>query len=452
MPPSTSVGSNMYKGPVGPLRHRCPLCPRPVASSQLLRCGACRAVRYCSREHQVAHRPEHKSICTKIKNARAKLAREDHEVRNATPDFMTPANAFETNVGHFWGILSTRDYMRARYALVRQLTLLGTLDGVDESRDHLQDMLRLCRSDNMGLRSVLPAILLRLDLDHECYDFMKWWATCDPHGTYDWGDTSLPYLNLHGADVLEDPSWVIGKFPDLNHLVAVLILKLKMLIDVRNLKVTRSLLSKRKHLPTELRDQIERNVIRSPLSLELQKQPHESFTKSAKKLLNHVRELGLAIMDANKSLIFLLFDPDEALTAEPDAYSHGSWQEAALAIQNTYAALWETEGVLDLLDAGRECAARDSETDIGHMMKNEKARQGRTAAEMLSDVSINRVWGYLKFAFMDSTWLGPWSERPSERMDEARDSWETAMIDEAELIKAILDEVGDEARSDDDTD
>jgi hypothetical protein len=30
---------------------------------------------------------------------------------------MTPANAFETHVGRFWGLVGTRDYMRARFAL-----------------------------------------------------------------------------------------------------------------------------------------------------------------------------------------------------------------------------------------------------------------------------------------------------------------------------------------------
>ncbi len=478
MPPFTSArGTDAYKGPVGPLSHRCPLCSRPAESSRLLRCSACRAVRYCSPEHQAAHRPEHTSICNKIKNARTKLAQEEHEVRNATPDFMTPANAFETSIGHFWGILSTRDYMRARYALLSQLVLLGTFDGVNESREHLQDMLRLCRSDNMGLRSILPAILLRLDLDQECYDFIKWWETC-PDEHYDWGDTSLPYLDLRGADVLEDPTWVTRlKFGDLNHLVSLLILKLKMLVDVRNLKITRSLLSQKKNLPTEIRDQIERDVIRSPLSFELQKQPHESFIKSAKKLSDHIREIGVAIMDANANLMFLLFEPDEALeigvaimdahanlmfllfepdgalTAEPEAYSRGSWQEAALAIRNSYAALWETEGVLDLLNAGRACAARDSAPEISEWMEDEKVRQGRTVEEMLSDVSINRVWGSFKFAFMDSTWLGPGSGRYcAGTIQEPRDSWETAILDEEELVNAILDEIRDKPLSDDDDD
>jgi hypothetical protein len=49
----------------------------------------------------------------------------------------------------------------------------------------MQDMQRLRRSDNLGLRDMMPAIMLRLDLDQECYDFVKWWVTCDPDGNYD---------------------------------------------------------------------------------------------------------------------------------------------------------------------------------------------------------------------------------------------------------------------------
>jgi hypothetical protein len=234
------ISPNIFKGPVGPLRHRCPQCS--ATGPELLRCGACHAVRYCCREHQVTHRLQHKSACNKIRKARAKLAKEEDLVRNAAPDFMTPPNAFETSVGHFWGIVSTRDYMRARFALAGEhLLLLGTLDGVREALEHMRDMLRLCRGDNLGLRQLMPAIMLRLDLDQECYDFVKWWATCDPDGLYDWGDMTLPYLNIHGADILEDPSFLLGKYPQLNLLVAVLLLKLKLLVDIRNLKITRKI-------------------------------------------------------------------------------------------------------------------------------------------------------------------------------------------------------------------
>ncbi|KIW62237.1 hypothetical protein PV04_10432 [Phialophora macrospora] len=169
-PAAHNPGTN-FRGPRGPLKHRCGLCLE--LKSKLLRCMGCQVVRYCSREHQVQHRQDHKSVCNKIKRYRSTVDREDHAIRNATPDFMTPANAFETNVGHFWSTLNTRDYMRARFELADTIRRLGTLDGVTEALDHMRDMLRLCRSDNMGIRHLVPAMMLQLDQDGECYDFVK---------------------------------------------------------------------------------------------------------------------------------------------------------------------------------------------------------------------------------------------------------------------------------------
>ncbi|KAI0895717.1 hypothetical protein F4806DRAFT_467700 [Annulohypoxylon nitens] len=418
---SSAVDVASYKGPVGCLTHRCPLCPsRPATNSPLLRCAGCRAFFYCSREHQVAHRPEHKSLCSKIKKARAKLDQEEDKVRNATADFMTPANAFETCVGRFWGILSTRDYMRARSWLAHQLLLLGTLHSVREGLEHMRDMLRLCRSDNLGIRDIVPATMLRLDLDQECYDFMKWWATCDPNGTYDWGDMSLPYLNLHGANALEDPGFLIGKYASLNFLVALLILKLKLLVDIRNLKVTRKIFAIRKilgrrHVPIELQDQIAQHVVRSPLSVKLKNEPQMSLIKTEMKLSNQIRKIGACIVENNEHFMFNLFEPEEPLGESPDHYSHGSWEEMAFAMQYSYATWWETEGVLDLLNDARACAARDSELEIDDWMENKKARKGRTATELLHDLGINRIWGYLDYAVENASYLGPWSERPSEQ-------------------------------------
>ena len=56
---------------------------------------------------------------------------------------------FEEDVGHFWGILETRPYMRVRAALAETL---WALDGREEAVEHQRDLLRLNPSDNQGLR------------------------------------------------------------------------------------------------------------------------------------------------------------------------------------------------------------------------------------------------------------------------------------------------------------
>ncbi|KAI2628209.1 hypothetical protein GGS21DRAFT_528265 [Xylaria nigripes] len=423
MTPPKAPDPSTYKGIKGPLRHRCPLCA--AVGSKLLRCTGCHAFRYCSREHQVAHRPEHKSACTKIKRGRAKLADEDYAVRNAQEDFLTPANAFETDVGHFWGILNTRDYMRARFTLAKSLLMLGTLDGVSEALEHLLDMLRLCRGDNMGLRSIVPAIMLRLDLDQECYDFIKWWATCDPDGYYDWGDMSLPYLNIHGANVLEKLGPLAGviKRCELNHLIALLILKLKLLVDVRDLKITRMILPQR--LPLELQEQIERDVLRSPLSVNFLRESPESLTKIQRKLVTQVCRIGEAIFEEDTDFMFALFDPDKALSIPPDLYALGSAEETAFAMQNSYAAWWETEGVLELLDEARTCAARASEDEAKDLRELMKLPEGQTDEESLDYLSVSQVFESLDFAVENFLYLGPWSQRPSERHLKDVQGWET---------------------------
>ena len=431
-----SKSPSTFKGPLGPLRRRCSQCL--VTDRPLLRCSACNVVYYCSRDHQVAHRPQHQSSCTQIRKARAKLAEEDYLLRHATKDLFTPANAFETDVGNFWCILGTRDYMRARFALVRMhLIPVNTFDAIHEALGHMQDMLRLSRSDNLGVRDMVPGLMLRLDLDQECYDFVKWWVTCDPDSHRNSGDMTLAHLNIHGADVLEDPGFLLGNFTELEYRVAILILKLKLLVDIRNLKITRKILARRR-LPVKLWAPIELAVVRSPLSIELQKSSLKSIIEIETKLMTHARQLGAAVVEANENFIFHLFDPDEALSATPESYSAGSWEEMALTMQHSYPTWWETEGVLDLLNDARACAARESEEEIRGMMQgstfNSGAGSHRTAEELLEDVSVNRVWGYLDDAIENAAYLGPWSERPSERrMREIGESNARARAEDAEL-------------------
>ncbi len=56
---------------------------------------------------------------------------------------------FEEDAGHFWGIMETRPYMRARAGLATSLWHLGKKD---EATEHYIDMLRLNPGDNQGLR------------------------------------------------------------------------------------------------------------------------------------------------------------------------------------------------------------------------------------------------------------------------------------------------------------
>lgn len=71
---------------------------------------------------------------------------------------------FDEEAGHFWGIVETRPYMRARFGLAQCLEELGR---VEEAIGHYQELLRLNPSDNQGVRDGLLPALLRAGRDGE---------------------------------------------------------------------------------------------------------------------------------------------------------------------------------------------------------------------------------------------------------------------------------------------
>ena len=64
---------------------------------------------------------------------------------------------------------------QTRFSHVQSPLDVENIDAVKAARDHLLDMLHLCRGHNMGLRDVVPAVYLRPGRDQECCDFCKWW-------------------------------------------------------------------------------------------------------------------------------------------------------------------------------------------------------------------------------------------------------------------------------------
>jgi tetratricopeptide (TPR) repeat protein len=72
--------------------------------------------------------------------------------------------ASEEDVGHFWAVLETRPYMRARAKLAQCLWASGKHD---ETIQHYKDMLRLNPNDNQGIRDLLMSRLMEMGRDEE---------------------------------------------------------------------------------------------------------------------------------------------------------------------------------------------------------------------------------------------------------------------------------------------
>ena len=77
---------------------------------------------------------------------------------------------FTEMAGHFWGVLETRPYMRARQGLADTLWRVGQRE---QARSHYQDMLRLNPNDNQGIRYLLVVLLLEMDRDADAEKVLK---------------------------------------------------------------------------------------------------------------------------------------------------------------------------------------------------------------------------------------------------------------------------------------
>lgn len=77
---------------------------------------------------------------------------------------------FKENKGHFWGILETRPYMRARLGLAM---VLWDLERQEETAQHMAAMLELNPNDNLGVRMLYITLLLEMRDDKRLNQLLK---------------------------------------------------------------------------------------------------------------------------------------------------------------------------------------------------------------------------------------------------------------------------------------
>lgn len=308
------------------------------------RCAACKVTFYCGSGHQVSDRPQHKGACNAIKRTLAGLESEEVKLRATPGDFMTPPGAtiFEEHAGHFWGIYETRPYMRARYALVEALLKIKTYAAVETALNHLLDMLRLCRGDNLGVRDVVPAILLRLGRDQDCYDFVKWWAATDELGNYDWGNMDEPYLDLKDENAFEAPHLFTREYA--SHTISVTLLKTRILLDCQALKRAAVIGEK---VPQEVLDNINNRMVGNIVAQRQDIMESKNLDPLIEDLQTQVSDMYHAVNESNEYFWLALLQPEAHLTARPGPYSRGSKEEMQLMLQYSYDSWAETPGAIN---------------------------------------------------------------------------------------------------------
>ncbi|XP_037043696.1 uncharacterized protein LOC119079736 [Bradysia coprophila] len=325
----------------------CPICRK---SENLRRCQGCMVMLYCCREHQTADRITHEVACDKVKNARIVHQLAERFLRAEPPSFMLPANVFETGVGRFWDILDTRNYMRTRYLLVEYLIEIKTYDAVKAALNHALEMLRLCRKDNLRLRFTVPALFIRLGNDQECYDFMKWHTTTGASDDYDWEDMDQPFLDVTDADVSEPVDVFTGRLAHMEFAVALMLIKIKFLRDVRTLQYSLFMYDQ-VPLPMELTDRIRKEAIDGTI---VSKRKDLFISKNLnpliETLLKQMKQLFDFVQTGNKYIWPGLIDPKDYLDATPACqYSEASEDHAQVTVQHYYEAYEETSDAIKVI-------------------------------------------------------------------------------------------------------
>ena len=132
---------------------------------------------------------EYKKVSSQLRDMARDVEDEATRLRSTTEYIFStnpvePENLFEKSVGHFWGMASTRPYMRARAALADEIhdkvaVKHDTKEAWEAVLWHYQEMLRLCSGDNMGLRNRFPFLLMRLSRDDDAFNFIRYW--CQDH-------------------------------------------------------------------------------------------------------------------------------------------------------------------------------------------------------------------------------------------------------------------------------
>ncbi|KAF2097585.1 hypothetical protein NA57DRAFT_58161 [Rhizodiscina lignyota] len=261
-------------GPDRSLTDGCGKCNQPCRQGTSFLCSQCGLIRYCSNEHLSAHRDRHGHACEVITMYREQLASDERVLRR---DF-APVDPFNMVAGRFWDERQTQKYMLTRMDLIRAMRRLRTKESVEAQLEQVQGLLKLSRNDGIMARNTEPQLLLRLDRDQECYDFLKRWRFIGKAFNFDWDDvdylsTDYPTLIEKQQDAFEPVEYLcdhnVAGFDGtiLEHNIAATLLKIKLILDLGALQKATIFedTTLGSALPREIQDVVRSYIPQSPI-------------------------------------------------------------------------------------------------------------------------------------------------------------------------------------------
>ena len=228
----TSKSYSMVTGEAS-LGTGCGLCKKPDTLKQ---CCHCKAIRYCSREHQIDHRDNHDKACAQVARKEQEVYTMGCKLRIDLPGALTPQRFVPGPAGMRLSLPLTRDYLWARYGLVAALGQIHTRMSVELQLGHFLDMLKLSPCDTLGVRFIIPGLMMRLGQDQECYNFIKCWERHNQGLAQGNEAFELPYLKAPDSDNFESVDFMCHKYSRLDYTIHATLLKIRLLLDLMALR------------------------------------------------------------------------------------------------------------------------------------------------------------------------------------------------------------------------
>lgn len=209
------------------------------------------------------------------------------------------------------------------------------------------ELMKLCREDEFQVRQRAPPFMLRLGKDQECYDFIKWWDTIGIDPNHNFRDLRRPHLDIRNSNAFESVETFLGRHSSLTMLVCLMLVKIKLLLDLKRLKDTQILETK---LPTELIDHIRQYIPMSQIISSRSNLINQGeWKKEIKSLNQQVSRLFDLVHSANPFYWNALLNPTSHLGHRPLMGRLRSPQQMQQALNYTYTAWIETDGAISLI-------------------------------------------------------------------------------------------------------
>ncbi|RAK95268.1 uncharacterized protein BO80DRAFT_439513 [Aspergillus ibericus CBS 121593] len=311
-------------------------------------CPKCNVMPYCSPEHRILDHPSHGSVCHRISFYR--------DYYWSFEDDADPSEGSEEEESDSDDSGSDEDDhsdgIPPPLAMMDVLADLHHVESVTAQLLHSFDILGNCtylaQSKHSRVAQNVPALMLRLGKDEDCYGFVKHAADLQQ----DWCRKGrrcchrfwLQYSKTENA--LEPFDYTNHEFLDISHMVALTLLKVKLLLDLRKMDECAAIVGRR--VPAEILLIIQSFVPLSPILC-----GNEKFVRirARRQMINEldrqIEDLYQRVKGVHKNLWRFLvgWDADEVYL-----WKYDEWPFRCIMVENTSS--WaETPGAIQFIEA-----------------------------------------------------------------------------------------------------